>query len=113
MNLSTVVNLVLEQMQQQAIRSFRNNARRPHHASSTTQRVLIQTFAIGNKSDVCRGLQLEDFRQRQTLGQILSLTFRIKRQRGQVELIDIQYVPQGQLDRGEKTCSRRPEFFIA
>lgn len=98
MNLSTVVNLVLEQMWQQAIHSFRNNACRPHHTRSSTKRVLIQTFAIGNKSAVCLGLEPDDFLQREMLGQLLSLTFEIKRQRGQVELIDIQYVPQRQLN---------------
>lgn len=108
-----MVNLVLEQMQQQAIHSFRNNARRPHHASSTTQRLLVQTFAIGNKSYVCRGLEMDDFRQRQTLGQILSLTFQIQNQRRQVKLIHIKNVPQGQLDRGKKPCSRRQVFFVA
>lgn len=60
--------------------------------------MLIQTFAIGNKSAVCLGLEPDDFLQRQMLGQLLSLTFEIKRQRGQVELIDIQNVPQRQLN---------------
>ena len=48
--------------------------------------MLIQTFAIRNKSVVRFRLALDDFLQRQILGQILSLTFQIKRQRGQVEL---------------------------
>lgn len=61
MNLSAMVNLVLENMQQQAIHSFLNNARCPHHASATTKRMVIQRFAVGNKSDVCRGLELDDF----------------------------------------------------
>lgn len=79
MNLSTVVNLMLEKVQQQAINPLWDNACLAYNACSATQSPLIQTFTISDKSAVRCGLKLHDLLKRQALRQVLLLPFQIKR----------------------------------